>query len=141
MKNSSIDTSYNMLYTEFVSKYNLPSVYRSTPSASFFMPTKQNIKTIEEKKSIVPTSGNILEIIGTLTISQIKFLCKFLELPEHSGFSQSQSEGRIAASLHQRGLICPRGRNGDHIRWVMTDYFHPDARRLLKQIGGWEEKI
>ena len=111
--------------------------------ACFLLVMKQNgIRTIEEKKNGKVTAENIREAIGVSTVNELQFLCKLFEAPESSGFASSQSEGRLAASLHQKGIIEPRGRVGNHVRWAPLDgLFHREERDLVKSIANWKEQI
>lgn len=128
-----------MLYHLNVSKSNLPDRYRSTESASFLMAMIKQIKTIQEKKNGLATPENIREKIGILAFGECSFLCKCFDSPESSAFASSASEGRFAAALHQKGIIEPNGKFGNHISWrPVDDLFHKDERELVRRIANWK---
>jgi len=103
---------------------------------------QKNVKTIEEKKNGKATPENIREIIGVSTVLELQFLCKLFDALESSDFASNQSEGRIAASLHQKGIIEPRGRIGNHIRWTPIEgLFQREERNLIKQIINWGKNL
>ena len=108
----------------------------------FFMSINQNnVKTIEGKKDGIVTVENVNEVISMLTVKQISFFLERLwERPERIGVAQTSGEGALAASLHQRGIIRPFGRNGQHILWQPAlELFHPPQINLMKQIVNWKE--